>query len=150
MGKQLLIALLLLFVAVVMVAPAAAEATKGDVKLKEGDFGPPDDAPAIKLGETITLEGTLYITDFFGSKVVTGQATVNNTSEKSMFFVYHLALFDKDGNLLGAASQGSFGDEGLAPGEETQLGGLLIKLPPEALQKVASYQATFYEAEEQM
>ena len=72
-----------------------------------------------------------------------------NTSCERESSKSHVVVLDKDGNLIGATSQGSFDEEGLAPDEETQLRSLLSKLPPEALQKVASYQAIFDEAEEQ-
>ena len=148
--RRPLLPLLAVLLLLTLALPALAETTRGDVELQRGDFGPPDGAPEIKLGQTVTLEGSVYLTDFFDSDVVNAAATVTNAGDKPMFFAYHVAIFDAEGNLLGAASMTSFGDEGLAAGEQAQLGSLMMTLPAEAIGRVASYQATFYESDEPM
>lgn len=79
--------------------------------------------------------------------MINAGATVKNTGSKPMFYVFHVAFFDKDNHLLGCVSQASFGDEGQKAGEETQLGSMMVVLPASDLPKVASYQAAFYESE---
>jgi hypothetical protein len=133
-----------------MSACATAEVKGGPAKLRESKFGPPDNAPAVEMGRTVKLTAKFYISEFFGSKVINAGATVKNTGSKPMFYVFHVAFFDKENHILGCASQGSFGDEGLKPSEETQLGSLLITLPASELSKVASYQAAFYESEHKL
>lgn len=127
-------------------ACARAESKSGAVKLSESKFGPPDNAPAVELGKTVKLTAKFYISDFFGSKVINAGATVKNTGSKPMFYVFHVAFFDKENHLLGCTSQSSFGDQGLKPGDETQLGSLMVMLPESELKKVTSYQAPFYES----
>ena len=128
-------------------AGAHAEAKAGPAELAESKFGPPDNAPVVEMGKKVKLTAKFYISEFFGSKVINAGATVKNSATKPMFYVFHIAFFDKDNHLLGCASQASFGEQGLKPGEETQLGSLLVALPPSELKKVASYQAAFYESE---
>jgi hypothetical protein len=131
-------------------ATARAETKSGPAKLAESKFGPPDDAPMVDMGKTVKLTAKFYITDFFGSKVITAGATVKNTGKAPMFYVFNVAFFDKDNHLLGCASQASFGEQGMKAGEETQLGSLLVMLPASEIAKVASYQATFYESEHKL
>lgn len=130
-----------------MCACAVAEVKRGPAKLQESKFGPPENAPAVEMGRTVKVTAKFYISEFFGSKVVSTQAAVKNTGSKPKFYVFHVAFFDKDNHLLGCASQGSFGDEGLKPGDQTQLGSLMVTLPASELSKVASYQAAFYKSE---
>jgi hypothetical protein len=154
MRKTFLIVLLVLTastaVAAVAMAPFQAANTSGklDNGLQRGDFGAPDGAPEIKLGTAVQLTGSIYADDFFDRDVVNMNATIKNTADVPMFFSYHVAVFDAEGRLLGASSQGSFGDEGLEAGEETQLGSILITMPAATLEQVATYQATFYESAE--
>lgn len=128
-------------------ACAHAESKGGPVKLAESKFGPPDNAPAVEMGKTVKLTAKFYISDFFGSKVISAGAKVKNSGTTPMFYSFHVAFFDKDNHLLGCTSQASFGDQGLKPGDETQLGSLLVMLPADELKKVTSYQAAFYESE---
>ncbi len=85
--------------------------------------------------------------EFFGEETVFAGIRVKNTGTKPMFFQYYVVFFDKDKKLVGASGQGSFGDEGLKPGEETQLGSCLIKLPKDKYKEIVSYQAVIYETD---
>jgi hypothetical protein len=136
----------------ILVVPALAlgETKRGDVKLQESEFGPPKGAPVVELGKTLKMSVSMYIGEFFGSKVIHCQPRLKNTGDKPMHGSVHVAFFDKDGNLVGASSQTTMGDDGIKPGEETQLGSLMIQLPPDALAKVATYQVTFYESEKKI
>jgi hypothetical protein len=129
---------------------ASGETKSGPVKLSESHFGAPDGAPAVEMGKKVRLTAKFVISDFFGSKVINAGAKLNNTAAAPMFFAFHVAFFDKGNHLLGCVSQNSIGDQGLKPGEETQLGSLLISLPASELKNVASYQTTFYESEHKL
>jgi hypothetical protein len=131
----------------VMAASVLAETKSGKVELKESDF-PPKGAPNVEMGQTVKLTANFYISEFFGSKIINAVPRVKNTGDKPMHVLFNVAFFDADGKLLGCVSQGSFSDEGLAAGEETQLGSCLIKLPEAELKKVKSFQASFYESEQ--
>jgi hypothetical protein len=131
-----------------LTSTSGAEVTSGPVKLAESSTrsGP----VTFKIGKVVKATGQCATTDFFGSKVIDCGVTVKNTGAKPMFCVIHVAFFDKDNHLLGCASQTSFGDAGLKPGEETQFASMLISMPPDELKKVASYQTAFYESEKKI
>ncbi len=86
--------------------------------------------------------------DFFGKETVFAGATVKNTGTKPMYFEYYVAFFDKDKKLIGAAGQSSFGDDGIKPGEETQLGSCLIHLPKGKYKDIASFQVVLWESDQ--
>jgi len=135
------------------VGPSAAYAAvetvskSGPCRLQEA--GAFDDAKLFKitLGKALRLTTRWRIDEFFGKRIINANVTVQNPSSKTMFFHYYVAFFDKDGHLLGCAGQGSLSDDGLAPGDETQLGSCLIPLPAEAFKAVASYKVILYESD---
>jgi hypothetical protein len=86
--------------------------------------------------------------DFFGKETVFAGAKVKNTGTKPMYFEYYVAFFDKDKKLIGAAGQSSFGDDGLKPGEETQLGSCLVHLPKAKYKEIATFQAVLWESDQ--
>ena len=57
------------------------------------------------------------------------------------------AVAQPDRKLVGAAGQGSFGDKGLEPGKETQLGSCLIHLPKDKYKEIKFYEAVIYETD---
>lgn len=130
-------------------AAAGSEIKSGPCALKKSDsFG--DDALKIEVGKTVQGVCKLYIDEFFEKKIVNANIEVTNTGSKPMHCQYYVAFFDKGGKLIGAAGQGNFGDEGIAPGEKTQLGSCLIPLPLGEHERIASYQIAFYESEGQI
>lgn len=133
------------------IAPAAPQTDrkKGDTKLQEAGAFEDDKLQIIELtADGITLKAKLRIDDFFDKKIINANADVHNTGDKAKFFHYYIAFFDAEGGLLGCASQGSFGEDGFAPGEKTQLGSCLIYLDPEDIKKVKTYQAVLYVGDE--
>ena len=64
-----------------------------------------------------------------------------------MFSQYYVAFFDKNKKLVGASGQGSFGDKGLKPGEETQMGSCLIHLPKDKYKQIVAGQTVIYETD---
>ena len=106
-----------------------------------------EDAFKKEFGTVVKATTDWHVGDFFGQETVFAGINVKNTGSKPMFFHYYVAFFDKDNNLIGATGQGSFGDEGMKPGEETQMGSCLIHLPKDKYKTIASYQAVIYETD---
>jgi hypothetical protein len=124
-----------------------ADTKSGPISLQESRFGVPEGATKIELGTTVKLVAQPHISEFFGRKIINAGASVENTSSKPMFYAFNIAFFDKDNQLLGCVSQGAMGTKGIEAGQKFDLGSCIIPIPPEQLQKVASYQATFYESD---
>ena len=126
---------------------AYAGSKGGECKLQEAGPFERDKAVKVEVGDKLQATCSFYITDFFKKKIVNAGVKVKNPTKKPMFFHYYVAFFDKDGKLLGCAGQGSFGDDGLAAGESTQMGSCLIPLPVGKFAEIKSYQVAFYESE---
>src|SRR6185369_11519294 len=108
--------LFLLFLAVSL----RAASIEGNIQLKYSDSMFSEDAFKKEFGDVVKATCNWRVGDFFGEETVFAGITVKNTGKKPMFFNYYVAFYDKDKNLVGASGQGSFGDDGLKPGEETQ------------------------------
>lgn len=144
-------------IAIALAVAAAAGIARADVKVsaKEGacklrEAGAFDEEKLFKvrLGHDVKVECRLRIDEFFGKKIINANAEVKNTAKKAMHYQYYIAFFTKEMKLVGCAAQGSFGDDGLAAGEETQFGSCLIELPHSAVGHVTHYKAVFYESDE--
>lgn len=109
----------------------------GKIKLKKSFSS----APKLKLGNKLEAVARPHVTDWFDTKAISGQVDVENKTEQKIYTSYHLAFFDKKGELLGCASQ----DLDFDPGEKTSIGGAVIQMPPAQLAKVASYRLSWYE-----
>jgi hypothetical protein len=120
---------------------------QGDIKLNYSESMFADNAFKKEFGNVVKATTDWYAGDFFGEETVFAGVTVKNTGTKPMFFHYYVAFFDKDKNLVGATGQGSFSDQGLKPGEETQMGSCLINLPKDKYKAIVSYQAVIYETD---
>lgn len=118
-----------------------------EVKLKYTESMFSEDAFKKEFGDFVKATCNWYAGDFFGKQTVFAGITVTNTASKTMFFNYYVAFYDNDKRLVGAAGQGSFGKEGLKPGESTQMGSCLIHLPKDKYKEIASYQAVIYETD---
>jgi hypothetical protein len=120
---------------------------RGDIKLKYSSSMFSEETFKKEFGTVVKATTDWHAGDFFGQETVFAGVTVKNTGSKPMFFRYYVAFFDKDNNLIGATGQGSFGDEGLKAGEQTQMGSCLIELPKDKYKAIASYQAAIYETD---
>lgn len=136
-----------LLVLLAAVSLRAQSVIRGDIQLKYSESMFAEDAFKKEFGNVVKATTDWHAGDFFGSETVFAGINVKNTGSKPMFFRYYVAFFDKDKNLIGATGQGSFGDEGLKPGEETQMGSCLIELPKDKYKAIASYQAVIYETD---
>ena len=141
--KQKLITCLLLLFAISL----RADSIQGDVKLKYSTDSFEENGFKKEFGKVVKATTNWHVGEFFGEETVFAGITVKNTGTKPMFIRYYVAFFDKDKKLIGAVGQGSFGDEGLKPGEETQLGSCLIQLPKDKYKDIVSYQAVIYESD---
>lgn len=140
---KLITTLLLLLAASLHAQPVI----QGDIKLNYSESMFADNVFKKEFGNVVKATTSWHAGDFFGEETVFAGVTVKNTGTKPMFFHYYAAFFDKDKNLVGVAGQGSFGDQGLKPGEETQMGSCLINLPKDKYKAIVSYQAVIYETD---
>jgi hypothetical protein len=127
--------------------PLFASSLEGEIFLKYDESAFSKQRFEKEFGEVVKATTQWRVGDFFGKETVFAGATVKNTGTKPMFFEYYVAFFDKDRKLIGAAGQSSFGDEGLKPGEETQLGSCLVHLPKGKYKDIASFQAVLWESD---
>jgi hypothetical protein len=140
---------ILTFVLLLIAASSRAQsAIHGDITLKYSESMFSEDAFKKEFGNVIKATTDWHVGDFFGEETIFAGVNVKNTATKPMFFNYYVAFFDKDKNLIGATGQGSFGKDGLKPGEQTQMGSCLIHLPKDKYKTVASFQAVIYETDE--
>jgi len=127
--------------------PLRAEVVEGEVKLSYTKSMFSEEIFKKEFGRIVKVTTSWHAGDFFGKETVFAGITAKNTGSKPMFFNYYVAFFDKDKKLVGATGQGSFGDDGLKPGEESQLGSCLVQLPPNKYKEIVSYQAVIYESD---
>jgi hypothetical protein len=133
---------------IVSAIPLGAASLDGDITLKydEAAFGKHQFEK--EFGDVVKATTQWRVGDSFGKETVFAGATVKNTGTKPMFFQYYVAFYDKDRKLIGAAGQSSFGDDGLKPGEETQLGSCLVYLPKGKYKEIVSFQAVLWESDQ--
>jgi hypothetical protein len=124
-----------------------AASIEGDIKLAYSDSMFAKNAFKKEFGDVVKANCNWYVGEFFGKETVFAGIKVKNTGAKPMFFQYYVAFYDKDKKLVGAVGQGSFGDDGLKPGAETQMGSCLIHLPKDKYKEIVSYQALIYETD---
>ena len=109
----------------------------GKIVLKEGFSR----ATVVEVGQKFKATSKLYITEFFGKKLVSAQLDIENPTKEKLSGALHVVFFDKKNNVMGCTAQ-----EGtLEPGEKTSFGSLLARIPYGDIKKIASYQIVFYE-----
>ncbi|BAM05041.1 hypothetical protein PSMK_28820 [Phycisphaera mikurensis NBRC 102666] len=125
--------------------PASEAASVGFEALPASEFGPPEGAPAFQLeAASVRLETSFYRGEFFGREKLMVSAQLFNEADGARHVSMHVAVFDAAGELIGASSQSSFGDDGIPAGEQTQLASLMITLPPAQLDRVRRVSAVLY------
>ena len=139
--------LLCLFIPLLSALSIHAAFIEGDIKLAYSDSAFAKEVFKKEFGDVVKGTCNWYSGDFFGKETVFAGVTVKNTGAKPMFIHYYVSFYNKDRKLVGAAGQGSFGKDGLKPGEETMLGSCLIHLPKEKYKEIVSYQAIMYETD---
>jgi hypothetical protein len=120
-----------------------------DIDAKAGAIqfsGPSNKGVKIKLGKRLKFEPEFkYIQIGKGNAVNVGGGDVENTTDKKIFYSYHVAFFDKDKNVIGVQNFSLWIDAG----KKARIG-TFIALPPEQIAKITSYSAIFYEDDEQI
>src|SRR5262249_9230616 len=124
-----------------------ADSISGEIKLSYSESMFDENAFKKEFGKIVKAKTDWHAGDFFGEETVFAGITVKNTGTKPMFFHYYVVFFDKNKKLIGATGQSSFGEEGLKPGEETQMGSCLIQLPKDKYKEIASFEAVIYETD---
>lgn len=149
MKKPVLILLtlaLLIFIAPLGYAQQKAMQQKeGDVKLKKGNYFD-DDVFSVRVGKYVDATRKFFIDDFFEKLMICANVEIKNPTNKIMHCEYYVAFFDREGNLVGCASQGTM-DDGLKAGEDTNFSSCLVFIPHSMFDKVTSYKLIFYESE---
>jgi hypothetical protein len=79
--------------------------------------------------------------DFFAAFAVFAVPRVTNKSGKPINVSYHVAFFDKAGELIASTSQESDLD---ADAKEHQLSSCLAKIPKDCFERIASYKLVIY------
>jgi len=126
---------------------AESSTIKGEIRLNYSKGGFSHDNFEKEFGSVVKAKTDWHVGEFFGKETVFAGISVNNGGNKPMFYHYYVAFFDKDRKLVGAAGQGSFGEKGLEPGKETQLGSCLIHLPKDKYKEIKFYDAVIYETD---
>ena len=129
-------------------ASARAATLEGEITLKYDESTFSKSGFAKQFGDVVKATTNWRVGDFFGKETIFAGIIAKNTGSRPMFFQYYVAFFDKDKKLVGATGQSSFGDEGLKPGEETNLGSCLVHLPKGRYKDIASFQAIIYETDQ--
>ena len=124
-----------------------AESIEGDIKLIYSDDMFAENSYKKEFGKVVKATTDWHAGDFFGEQTVFAGIKMKNTGTKPMFVKYYVAFFDKDKKLIGATGQGVFADEGLKPGQETQMASCMINLPKDKYKDIAFYQAVIYETD---
>ena len=137
--KAVAIALALAFV-----SSTHGAAVSGEITLKQTDSSAKESFVKA-FGDTLKATTTWRVGDFFGKQTVFAGVTVKNTGTKPLAFEYCVAFYDKNRKLIGAASQSYFGDDGVKPGAELQLGSCMINLPKDKYKEIKYYEAVLYE-----
>jgi hypothetical protein len=132
--------------AIAFALSAYSETKEGSCQLKPGK---PSDENVFKVQVGDKVKGTakFFTDDFFGKKIISANVELVNTGTTTMYCQYYVAFFDKDGNLIGCAGQGTSEKNGLAAGKSTQLGSCLIPLPEGVHEKAVQYKIAFYEGD---
>ena len=138
---------LFLLITTLLALTSRAASIEGQIRFTFEDSMVPKNPFKKEFGDMVKAKTKWYVGDFFGQETVFAGIAVTNTASKPMFYQYYVAFSDKNGKLVGTAGQRSFGDAGLKPGAELELGSCLIHLPKGRYKDIVSYQAVIYETD---
>jgi hypothetical protein len=101
---------------------------------------------AVELGQTLKAKCVLKLLDIEGEPRILANPSFTNRSNRRIKAEYHAAFFDREGKLIGCASQhGS-----VRPSRNWQFGSCLNSAPASELAKAHSYEIVLYEQSSQM
>lgn len=109
-----------------------------------GTFDAAEATPIEIVDGDVELSGSIEADEFFGDQIINANARVNNGSDATLSGSYHAAFYDDENQLLGVASQSITDQLAIEPGDETQLGSMLVQIPAAAIEAATQYQLTFY------
>ena len=94
-----------------------------------------------QFDNNINLSCFYKVKNFFQNKVIYAKATISNNSQKSVFFAYYVAFFDKNNNLVGSTGQYSL-NEPIKKGEDFVTNTCIIPLPVSEIETITSFKLT--------
>ncbi len=145
-----LLAAILLVPALDADAKVLVDRKAGPCKLQQAGAFDESKLFKVSMGKALRLTTRWRLDTFFEKQIINANVTVKNPTKQPLFCQFYVAFFDKQGELIGATGQGSFGDEGIAPGQEEQFGSCLIEIPPDLAGEVASFRAVLYESDKEI
>jgi hypothetical protein len=99
----------------------------------------------VSLGKRLKFEPEFKSFKIGKGHAVEVGADAHNSTDQKIFFSYHVALLDKEKNVIGCQNFTLWAD----PGKKVRIGNF-ITLPSEQIAKIASYSVIFYEDDEQI
>jgi hypothetical protein len=94
-----------------------------------------------QIDNKIKLSCYYRVKNFFKNKVIYAKATISNNSQKSVFFAYYVAFFDKNNNLVGSTGQYSLNDP-IKKGEDFVTNTCIIPIPVSEIETITSFKLT--------
>ena len=114
----------------------------GDCKLQVAGAFDDDKAVAVNLGNSdVEIGCKLHGGDFFDEFTLFANPSISNKSGKKLTVAYHVAFFDKAGELMACASQSGDLDVGA---KDYQFGSCMSKLSQVEFSKITSYKVVVY------
>ena len=141
MRKLILTVALALATTATFAAPSVLRKS-GDCKLQIGDTF--DDSKVFNAelsNSDVQVTGKFHGGDFFGEFTLFANPTLNNKSGKKLNVAYHVAFFDKAGELVASAGQSGDVD---ADAKDHQFGSCLSRLSQAEFAKITSYKVVVY------
>ena len=117
---------------------ASEESTKkGEITLREYDFGvsDKDDAQVITLGKIVEFRVNRYISDFLGTPRINANAKLINHSDEWMAVTYLIVFYDSKDQVVGSYATSLT----LKPNADIHFGSALIKGKKEDFKRVSKY-----------
>jgi hypothetical protein len=100
----------------------------------------------LTIGEGLKLETDFHRFEFGGKTALAANGNLKNTSKKRLYGAMYIAFFDKEKNLVACSGRTTIT---LDAGKQTFVGSVL-EIPPELMDKIASYQVRIYESEKEI
>jgi hypothetical protein len=130
---------------VVVIVLSAASRLTAETVSGMASFTGTKDHVKVTAGTGLKFSSDFYRLEFGGKISLAASGTVKNTSGKKLFGSLYIAFFDKDKNLIGTAARTLT----LEPGKDL-VAANVIEAPPDAIDKIVSYQITIYESEKEI
>ena len=139
--RQTTVPLLLILAVLLNAVPAYSVSTKGGIAFP---LSPRSPMPVALIGKLMTVQVKLWSATggLGGGEHVQYEARIKNTSKAMAFYSIHVAVFDKQWNLI--AADGFTQIFGQEPGKTDVHGGNLY-IPKSELGRIAAFQISFHD-----